>query len=140
MLSKNSIKTILIDKSLLLEENPIVQNVLKYANDTEIHIEYISNIKEVFNSFFKKSELFKKDTALLYKNKGKFLASCPGSDGMVCCQYFVINLGVGCLFDCHYCYLQNFMNQPLITVYGNIEDAIKEIEKKILKKKKFILG
>ncbi len=130
-----SIKTIFIDKSLLLEKNLIVQNALEYANHTKINIEYISNPKEVFNSFLKETEIFKKDIILLCKNKGKFLSSCPGSDGMVCCQYFVINLGIGCIYDCHYCYLQNFMNQPIITVFGNIEDALHEIKSKILNKK-----
>ena len=68
-----------------------------------------------------------KDTVLLYRFGGRFMSNCPGSDGMVCCNYMVINFGVGCLFDCGYCYLQNFMNNPLMTLFGNLEDLFDEV-------------
>ncbi len=68
-----------------------------------------------------------KDTVLLYRFPGRFVGNCPGSDGMVCCNYMVINFGVGCLFDCSYCYLQNFMNNPLMTLFGNLEDLFAEV-------------
>lgn len=134
MLDFHSIKKIYIDKNLLPEEDKIINNVVKNVENKDIKIEFISEPKEIFREYSKQSSLFKKDTILLYKHQGKFLSSCPGSDGMVCCQYFVINLGIGCLYDCHYCYLQNFMNQPLITVFGNINQILDEIYKKIYKK------
>ena len=76
-----------------------------------------------------------KDTVLLYKYNGKFMSACPGSDGMVCCNYAVINFGIGCLFDCHYCYLQNFMNNPLMTLFGNMEDLFTELDQRTKNKK-----
>ncbi|MCB1322623.1 MAG: hypothetical protein KDK34_20355, partial [Leptospiraceae bacterium] len=67
---------------------------------------------------------------LVYRWPAKFLSSCPGSDGMVCCQYFVINFGIGCLFDCHYCYLQSFLNHPLMSIFGNLEDLFAELDER----------
>jgi spore photoproduct lyase len=126
-----NIKKIYIDNSLNKKENKIVENILKNTQNTSIQIEFIDNYKEIFDYYLKNGSLFEKDTLLVYHHQGKFISSCPGSDGMICCQYFVINFGIGCLFDCHYCYLQNFMNQPLMTVFGNIEDLFLEIDKKI---------
>jgi spore photoproduct lyase len=126
-----SIKQIYIDSSLNKSENLLIQNILKNTQNKNIKIELIDHPKEIFDFYLKNGNLFEKDTLLVYRHQGKFISSCPGSDGMVCCQYFVINFGIGCLYDCHYCYLQNFMNQPLMTVFGNIEDLFIEIEKKI---------
>ena len=42
----------------------------------------------------------------LAKHKGEFLKKCPGSEGQVCCNYFVINFASNCPMDCSYCYLQ----------------------------------
>jgi len=125
-----SIKQIYIDSSLNKSENLLIQNILKNTQNKNIKIELIDHPKEIFDFYLKNGNLFEKDTLLVYRHQGKFISSCPGSDGMVCCQYFVINFGIGCLYDCHYCYLQNFMNQPLMTVFGNIEDLFIEIEKK----------
>lgn len=47
---------------------------------------------------------------------------------MACCNYFVLNLGFQCDMDCSYCYLQSFINSNYLTVYSNIEEAIKELE------------
>ncbi|GIX43235.1 MAG: hypothetical protein KatS3mg129_2968 [Leptospiraceae bacterium] len=131
MIQPWDIKKIFIDNSLNKDHNPIIQNILKNTQNTSIKIEFIDNPKEIFDYYLKHGSLFEKDTLLVYRHQGKFISSCPGSDGMVCCQYFVINFGIGCLYDCHYCYLQNFMNQPLMTVFGNLEDLFSEIEKKI---------
>lgn len=122
------IKKIYIEKQL--ETSLLVQNVLKNATNANIEIEWIDNPKEIMFSS-KHTDLFVKDTLIIHKHLGKFLSSCPGSDGVVCCQYFVINFGVGCVFDCHYCYLQYYMNQPYITIFGNIEDLLAELESKI---------
>ena len=46
--------------------------------------------------------------------KGHFFKRCPGArPGLVCCNYFVLNLGLQCDMDCSYCYLQSFINTPV---------------------------
>lgn len=60
--------------------------------------------------------------------KGQFFKKCPGfHKGMACCNYFVLNLGFQCDMDCSYCYLQSFLNSNYLTVYTNIDDALKEL-------------
>lgn len=60
--------------------------------------------------------------------KGQFFKKCPGfHKGMACCNYFVLNLGFQCDMDCSYCYLQSFINSNYLTVYSNIDDALKEL-------------
>lgn len=62
--------------------------------------------------------------------KGSFLKKCPGvSPGMVCCNYYVVNLSKNCIFDCSYCFLQDFLgNNPMQVAYVNVEDLLTELE------------
>lgn len=60
--------------------------------------------------------------------KGQFFKKCPGfHKGLACCNYFVLNLGFQCDMDCTYCYLQSFLNSNYLTVYTNIDEALKEL-------------
>lgn len=76
-------------------------------------------------------DLFKTAKKILFftENKGKFLKKCPGSRGVVCCDYYTINSVTGCPYDCSYCILQHYIeNNPFITVFLNREKAMDEIE------------
>lgn len=60
--------------------------------------------------------------------RGQFFKRCPGSKpGLACCNYFVLNLGLQCDMNCSYCYLQSFINSPVLTIYTNLEDALTEL-------------
>lgn len=75
-------------------------------------------------------DLFKTAKKMLFftENKGRFLKKCPGSKGVVCCNYYTINSVTGCPYDCSYCILQHYIgNNPFITVFLNKEKAIEEI-------------
>jgi spore photoproduct lyase len=71
-----------------------------------------------------------KKQLVLSRFKGSFLKKCPGiSPGMVCCNYYVVNLMKNCVYDCSYCFLQGFLeNNPLMVAYVNVEDLIGELE------------
>lgn len=61
--------------------------------------------------------------------KGSFFKRCPGArPGLTCCNYFVLNLGLQCNMNCSYCYLQSFINTPIMTIYSNIDDALDELK------------
>lgn len=65
---------------------------------------------------------------LVQKHKGKFFKQCPGGNqNSACCNYFVLNLGSQCHFNCSYCYLQSFLNTPYMVVYSNIDEASAEL-------------
>lgn len=60
--------------------------------------------------------------------KGQFFKRCPGSrPGLACCNYFVLNWGLQCDMNCSYCYLQSFINTSVLTLYSNLDDALKEL-------------
>lgn len=60
--------------------------------------------------------------------KGQFFKRCPGSrPGLACCNYFVLNWGLQCDMNCSYCYLQSFINTPVLTIYSNLDDALTEL-------------
>ncbi|MDC0206081.1 radical SAM protein [Nitrospinae bacterium] len=71
-----------------------------------------------------------KKSLVLSRFQGSFLKKCPGaSPGMVCCNYYVVNLSKNCIYDCSYCFLQNFLdNNPLQVAFVNIEDLFRELE------------
>jgi spore photoproduct lyase len=60
--------------------------------------------------------------------KGQFFKRCPGArPGLTCCNYFVLNLGLQCNMNCSYCYLQSFINTPVMKIYTNIDKALAEL-------------
>lgn len=59
--------------------------------------------------------------------RGSFFKQCPGSKGVACCNYFVLNLGLQCNMNCSYCYLQSYINTPVLTLYSNLDDALDEL-------------
>jgi len=70
-----------------------------------------------------------KRTLVLAPNKGRFIRKCPGTLGLVCCNYYVIDLAEGCSIDCSYCILQGYLNDRRIRLATNIGDLEKEIDK-----------
>ncbi len=64
---------------------------------------------------------------LLAENRGTFFKPCPGTREYRCCDYQVLNIGMGCPMDCVYCILQAYLNNPWISFFVNIEDMFAEI-------------
>lgn len=61
--------------------------------------------------------------------KGPLLKPCPATkENYTCCRYWTINAQLNCPLDCTYCVLQTFLNFPLITVFVNVRDVLKEID------------
>jgi spore photoproduct lyase len=70
-----------------------------------------------------------KRTLLLQRHRGSFLQACPaGTNGLVCCNYMVVNFGSNCPFDCSYCFLQEYLaHNATMKVFTNVEDGLAEI-------------
>lgn len=60
--------------------------------------------------------------------KGRFLKKCPGTPEYLCCNYYVLNIQTNCNYDCQYCILQGYINNPRLNIYTNIDTALKEVE------------
>jgi len=70
----------------------------------------------------------------LTRHKGDFFKKCPGSEGQVCCNYFVINFASNCPMDCSYCYLQEYLSDNAsLKVFSNIGDLIDEADRTLRK-------
>ena len=128
---------IYIDKAST--ESQIVKNILhnlqKFDTYQNTTIEYIDDYRKILNKYQGKFEYVHdaKDILVVHPFQGKFIHACPGSDGMACCNYFVINFGLNCSFDCAYCYLQTYLNTPLLTIFSNVETLLQEVKEKIEK-------
>lgn len=68
-----------------------------------------------------------KQVLVLARNKGRSLQRCPGSRGMICCRYLVLNTGFNCLYNCSYCYLNSYLNSFGVLLFINFDDALEEI-------------
>ena len=79
-----------------------------------------------------------KKRLFLTQHKGDFLKKCPGSDGQVCCNYFVINFASNCPMDCSYCYLQEYLaDNPELKVFSNVDDLFTEADKLLSNHRRF---
>lgn len=65
---------------------------------------------------------------LLSGIRGEILRKCPGTNGHICCNYYVINLYIGCPINCSYCILQSYLNQPLTIINIDTEQIFDSLE------------
>ncbi|MEE9259034.1 MAG: radical SAM protein [Nitrospinaceae bacterium] len=122
--------TIYIEEST--DGYPLVREVLKRFPDTPVcrSADEAAVVEEIKRT---SADPFGTGKRRLYLSqfKGSFLKKCPGiSPGMVCCNYLVVNLLKNCVYDCSYCFLQDFLgNNPLLTAYVNVEDLLQELDR-----------
>ncbi len=79
------------------------------------------------------AEQFSRSKRLLYVTpfEGHFFRRCPGATQkktLTCCNYYVLNLGSQCNMNCSYCYLQSYLNTPVMKMYSNIHNAFSELK------------
>lgn len=69
-----------------------------------------------------------KDTLQTVNFPGEFLKPCPGTNEYICCGYQILQVGTNCPFDCSYCILQGYVNQPSLRVFVNLKENLEKIE------------
>lgn len=120
------------------ETSPIYGNLR--AALPRVPVRFVQEVEEVNDHGGRAAERFgaAKKKLLLMRNKGEFLKKCPGSDGQVCCNYFVINFASNCPMDCSYCYLQDYLAEnPALKVFSNVDDLIGEADQLLSKHRRF---
>lgn len=122
-------ETIFVDESVA--DHPLTLEALRRFPDTPVqrnvtYDEIVERIRKTSRDVFGTG----KRQLTLTRFKGSFLKKCPGiSPGMVCCNYYVVNLLKNCMYDCSYCFLQDFLqNNPLLIAYVNVEDLLEELD------------
>lgn len=61
------------------------------------------------------------DTVFIVDEKQDFFKKCPCTKGACGCGYHIFNLSFGCIFECTYCYLQEYVNTPGLIFTANLE-------------------
>lgn len=70
-----------------------------------------------------------KKRLLISTHQGEFLKKCPGTQGFVCCNYYVLNASTGCPLDCSYCILQEYLlNNPAVRIFANTDALFAQLE------------
>lgn len=82
----------------------------------------VGSIKDIEG--FQRNDVFDARNKILYIGmlKGDIIKKCPGSDGHICCNYYVMNLYGGCPLGCTYCILQSYMNQTATIINTNLDE------------------
>ncbi|MCM8784452.1 MAG: hypothetical protein NC818_06765 [Candidatus Omnitrophica bacterium] len=71
---------------------------------------------------------YRRDNIFIIRERYDFFKRCPCTKKSVSCGYNVLNLGVGCIYDCVYCYLQIYLkNTPGIVIPANLNDFFKKL-------------
>jgi len=116
------------------EDSPIYRNLSRTLPDVPFRfIDDVSRLKTNRASMTDRFGAAKK-RLFLAKHEGDFFKKCPGSDGQVCCNYFVINFASNCPMDCSYCYLQEYLAENSeLKVFSNVGDLIDEADQVLRK-------
>ncbi|MDO8748449.1 MAG: hypothetical protein Q7J72_04970 [Candidatus Omnitrophota bacterium] len=64
----------------------------------------------------------RQETVFIVRENYDFFKKCPCTKCASACGYHIFNLGFGCIYECTYCYLQEYTNTPGIILPANIGD------------------
>lgn len=99
--------------------------------------------KEITAGNFKKDgiSISEGKTTLIVKNyDGSFIKPCPCTKNSRGCGYVILNQMINCPYDCSYCYLQLYLNNPYIYIYANTDKMFDELAYYLKKKKRIRIG
>jgi spore photoproduct lyase len=124
MRKADDLKVILYRESDI--DNPMVKKFLSL--DVPVMRTYLDEI-DLSNAVAacRREGFSSKEVLLLKEFKGRFFQKCPGSHGMICCNYYVINTCFNCLYNCSYCFLESYLNAYGIMQFVNIASVLDEI-------------
>ncbi len=114
-----------------VQDSPVTANVLRQLPDVPTDI--IDGPPQT-SAFATQGALMTASKKQLYvtAQKGRFVRDCPGfssssPDSQLCCGYMTVDLVYNCDYDCTYCYLQNYVSMPYLTVYANVDQLFDEL-------------
>ena len=120
------------------EKSPIFRNLRRALPD--VPFTFVDHPQLSWSSFSSAEDPFGKGKRQLFlqRHRGDFLKKCPGSEGQVCCNYFVINFASNCPMECSYCYLQEYLAEnPALKVFSNVDDLLGEADQLLSKHRRF---
>jgi spore photoproduct lyase len=120
MMANPPLKRILIEEEA--DQLPSVSRILKKVKG--LPIERLSDREKGQESGLMNMD---KASLRLVSFPGEFLKPCPGTKHYICCGYQILNIGTNCPYDCSYCILQAYFNQPSLRIFVNLEEKLHHI-------------
>lgn len=100
-------------------------------------IEIVPDREDARQSLYAKETKRGKHNIFITPARGQHFKVCPGTgDPYICCNYWTLHQATNCPYDCTYCILQYYLNNPLLTVFSNLEDLFDMISERIAKEPK----
>lgn len=109
-------------------DNPMVRRFLGLGGKDAVECGTEDEMDRAVESL-KIRGLASKEVVILKRFLGRLSQKCPGSPGMICCNYLLLNTGFNCLYNCTYCYLNYYLNSFGITQFINIEISFQDLAK-----------
>lgn len=81
----------------------------------------------------------RRENLFLINEKYDFFKPCPCTKNVRCCNYSILNIGYGCLYECSYCFLQGYQNVAGIILPCNLADFLNREKIKPVDNKMFFL-
>lgn len=123
---ENSFDQIWIDRGVL--HYPVVQAIRDAL--PRAHADIVEDVKRLKHPA---DPLSAKRQLILTANRGTSFKPCQGmTSGVVCCNYYTIDLSSGCPCNCTYCILHHYLaNNPMPIIYVNIEEILSLVKEQI---------
>lgn len=106
-------------------ETPIARRVKKLF--PEIPVVPFDELKKLYQSESAKWTDMGKQRLVFSNEPYDFLEQCPCTKQALLCNYHVLKLGMGCPYDCSYCYLQEYQNLKSVILPTNPETFLDEL-------------
>lgn len=117
----NDIKTVLyreddlryrITRLIIDKSSAAGKEIVRYTDESDLG-ELLERYKKTHES---------KELLILKEFPGRKFQKCPGSPGVICCNYYLLNTCFNCLYDCTYCFLNSYLNSFGITQFVNLDE------------------
>lgn len=117
------IKKMMIDPDV--RDAPLVRRLLRNRGMIPYEFVHASSIQNVASSLTQGKQIL-----WITRSPGGTVKSCPATNPpYLCCRYTTIHAMTQCPFDCTYCILQDYLENPLITLYADQDKILEEILK-----------
>ena len=109
-------------------DSPMVKAFARHDGKTWLHYSDDAGLDDIIRDLVKEG-VESKHVVILKEFKGRFFQKCPGSPGMICCNYLVMNTCFNCLYGCTYCFLNSYLNSYGIMQFTNTGLLTEELRK-----------
>ena len=115
-------------------DNPMVRRFLALEGKERIECAGDGELRDAADRL-RREGVPSKEVLILKEFPGRLFQKCPGSPGMICCNYLLINTGFNCLYNCTYCYLNSYLNSYGIVQFINTGRMTAEIDLHLAERK-----